>query len=865
MLYELSQAPSPCAVGTRPGVPPSILLIGSFGQNPQVSKAVQFFREAARKVDLRGMRVETLSFNRGLEPATLAEKIKNKVQDINATVVFAFGNEATKAIFGVSHPALDVRKGYGFLDDQTVVHLLPDALHVHRNRFRSKWIVEDIKWALEASSELQPLRGVAVRVNPAEVSRLLAGHDVVWDVETFGHYADNNFRILTMCAAIAGDNRVVVWREADLAKGTAGYEAAKQVFQTCKMSGHNRMYDLIACSTWFGCSRPTDDDGDCSYIMARLLRADGAGGLEPLASTVGMVGHKRQAVSQLHAVELTIDHVREQLVKPIPIRWEEEYRTNKAGKRQKRKVAVEWRSPSSEEARQIISDDLDKRRAKYPELGSFSVDWMTAALKGDDAAWYSQAMIDPDVRDRYCALDVLTTSMLMPKLRAELEQEPDIHTIYKEVVQKAPRTFQHLSQAGVGVDIEELHNFAKFIDERSEELRQSIVKLAEDPDFNPKSDAQVRELLFTKLGLKSLGETEGGQPSVSAAILTKLKADHEIVSPIIEYRELAKLQSNYARGLLPHVRDDGAIHCGFNLMGTESGRISASAPNMTTIPSRGQYAKRAKALYKARPNKKLVVLDYKTIEPMVAAVLSNDPEMIKTFESGEDFHCRTGKIVSMAAWGSELPSWERNPNKPGYVAELQPEIERRRKIAKVIGLAATYGQSAASLAEAAGCSESVAQAAHDALFQTYSGLKRWIKEQIQAAHHTGETWTFWNNKRARRRPIPDVGDQDPSARSHGERVSYNSPVQGTGHEYLLASAIKLVHILENSGYNARVVLVVHDALYIEVDEEDVDEVTELAIRVMTSWWFGPLKLQVEPETGTTLADLKPWTRPSTTP
>ena len=66
-----------------------------------------------------------------------------------------------------------------------------------------------------------------------------------------------------------------------------------------------------------------------------------------------------------------------------------------------------------------------------------------------------------------------------------------------------------------------------------------------------------------RLGLKGGKKTKTGY-STAADILEKLAPEYPIVKDILEYRQLAKLKSTYADGLVGEIAEDGRIHSTFN-------------------------------------------------------------------------------------------------------------------------------------------------------------------------------------------------------------------------------------------------------------------------------------------------------------
>lgn len=861
-MIPLGQHLPPCWKQPQPFEQGGTLLVGPLGSNPGRSAGAQMVGRAASSPEQLG-HVQVISFAREAEPQEVTASVAAALAERKFDRVIAFGNTASKGIFGAGHNAARVRRGYGKLPDDTVVWLMPDPAHVSRNRIRKNWMQDDLKWCL--GQHPVTTRGEMIYVHELSALQIALLEDqaveVAWDVETFGHFTEEFFRIVTCALSVVGDDRVYVWRDEDLLPGNPLRNLLVRLLKRARKAGHNIKMEHLCAEHYLGVRTNAQDPDDDTYVMARLLKADGAAGLEELATHVGLVGHKSLAEELTHKVELTIEALRRARTKEVVVEWGQELRVNeKTGKTQKRKVALTKRPPTAKEADQQALDELAKRRLKVEGLCGTDEEWLIAARHDDDPAAYSLGLIDPRVREVYCALDVLATNQLLLRYRQEMAENPELDFIYREVVQLAPRAFAHVERAGLNVDLVALSELEEFLDQRTAGLLSQIREIA-GPEFEPNSNPQLADLLFKQLGMPVQAVTKTG-PSVAKSVLMDLRADHPVVQMILDWKESEKLQSNYARGLRPFIRSNGRVHCVFNIAGAETGRMSCKNPNMTTLPSRGQFAKKVKKIYRARPGYTWIVLDFKTLEPRVAAILSGDPDMIQTFRDGVDFHDRTAEIICPIVWGNDYETCGIDPSIENYAEVLAAERKRRRGIAKTVGLAILYGQGAETMAENAHCTVKEAEAAQQAILAKYRGLKRWIEKCIADGHRTGCTWTYWMGRKARCRPIPDIGDQDNQTKSHGERTTYNTPCQGTGHEFLLASMCEAVRWLEDDQYDATANLAVHDAAYLEVAIEERDEVAKRMKKTMEQWWFGEgdtaVPLLVDIETGDTLGTLGPW-------
>ena len=144
-------------------------------------------------------------------------------------------------------------------------------------------------------------------------------------------------------------------------------------------------------------------------------------------------------------------------------------------------------------------------------------------------------------------------------------------------------------------------------------------------------------------------------------MLEQLKDQHEIVSQILEYRQLVKLNSTYVEGLLGVINNNtGKIHSSFNQTVTVTGRISSTEPNLQNIPIKLEMGRKVRKVFvPSDENFILLDADYSQIELRVLAHITNDTNMIDAFLNNEDIHTSTASKVfgvSKMKWTSLLRS-----------------------------------------------------------------------------------------------------------------------------------------------------------------------------------------------------------------
>lgn len=129
-------------------------------------------------------------------------------------------------------------------------------------------------------------------------------------------------------------------------------------------------------------------------------------------------------------------------------------------------------------------------------------------------------------------------------------------------------------------------------------------------------------------------------------MLERLRDKHPVVELILYYRQLSKLKSTYADGLLKVIDPaDGRIHTTFRQTLTQTGRLSSVEPNLQNIPVRTGLGRTFRKFFVAAPGCLLVDADYSQIELRVLAHISEDETLIAAFNAGADIHTITASQV----------------------------------------------------------------------------------------------------------------------------------------------------------------------------------------------------------------------------
>ena len=360
-----------------------------------------------------------------------------------------------------------------------------------------------------------------------------------------------------------------------------------------------------------------------------------------------------------------------------------------------------------------------------------------------------------------------------------------------------------MEKYGIKVDKAALLAYQKRLGESLDGMEEEIYALAGEK-FNINSPKQLGVILFEKLGLKGGKKTKTGY-STAADVLEKLRTAHPVVERILHYRQLAKLKSTYADGLLAVMdAETEKIYSTFNQTITATGRISSTEPNLQNIPVRLKLGRELRKIFIPESAEFCFLdADYSQIELRVLAHISGDESLIAAFKSNQDIHRMTASQVFHVPFDEVTP--------------LQ------RSNAKAVNFGIIYGKGAFSLGQDLGISRKEAEEYINAYFARYPKIKTFMEDTIKNGAKNGYVSTLWN----RRRNMPELQSSNFMQRAAGERAAMNMPIQGTAADIIKLAMIKVHRALQEGGYRSRLILQVHDELLIEAYKEEKDAVAKI--------------------------------------
>ncbi|HPF70689.1 MAG TPA: DNA polymerase, partial [Candidatus Krumholzibacteria bacterium] len=353
--------------------------------------------------------------------------------------------------------------------------------------------------------------------------------------------------------------------------------------------------------------------------------------------------------------------------------------------------------------------------------------------------------VDPERLALYAAEDADYTLRLWEELEPKLDAE-GMAGLLTDLEMPVSAVLLRMEQHGIRLDRAFLGELRDRFAEELTRLEGVIHGLAGEA-FNIQSPKQLAVILFEKLGLKPIKKTATGW-STDASVLEALAEEHDLPAAILEYREVAKLQSTYVE-TLPQLADPGTdlIHTSYNQAVAATGRLSSSDPNLQNIPIRTELGRRIRRAFVPRAAGHLFLsADYSQVELRLLAHLADDPGLQAAFREGADVHRRTAALIA------GVPE-----------AEVTAEMRGR---AKAINFGVIYGMGARALARQTGVSVGEASQFIETYFVTYPGVRGFIERTREQARQDGFVTTLLG----RRRLLPDIASSNNRIRAFQERV-----------------------------------------------------------------------------------------------
>lgn len=400
----------------------------------------------------------------------------------------------------------------------------------------------------------------------------------------------------------------------------------------------------------------------------------------------------------------------------------------------------------------------------------------------------------------YAAEDADITLQLKPFLDKQLTTNPKAVQLLNEVEMPLARVLSAIECEGVNLDVPFLQEMSKTLEADSKAVQEKIFATA-GQEFNIASPKQLGEILFEKLKLDPKAKkTKTGQYMTGEEVLSKLEAEHEIASLILDFRELQKLKSTYVDALPALISPTtGRIHTSFMQAVTATGRLSSKDPNLQNIPIRTVRGREIRKAFIPRDENHLILsADYSQIELRIMAAFSKDESMLDAFNNGLDVHKATAAKV--------------------FHVPLEEVTSDMRRKAKTVNFGIIYGVSAFGLAAQLGISRTEAKEIIDQYFVEFPKVKTFMDQSITDARDNGYVETVLG----RRRYLRDILSANMNERGFAERNAINAPIQGSAADMIKVAMIQIQDFLEKENLKSKMILTVHDELVFDAHKDEVD-------------------------------------------
>lgn len=416
-------------------------------------------------------------------------------------------------------------------------------------------------------------------------------------------------------------------------------------------------------------------------------------------------------------------------------------------------------------------------------------------------------------------------------IKEELEDR-NLMKVLKETEMPLVEILSSMEKKGIKIDPKYFSQYEIELGEAIEKLQKEIYREA-DEEFNINSPKQLSEILFFKLNLPPVKKTKTGL-STDEEVLEKLKADGaNIAKFILEYRKLSKLKNTYVDAI-PKLRDkNDRVHTTFNQIGTTTGRLSSSDPNLQNIPVKTDEGIKIRQGFVADKGCVLMGIDYSQIELRVLAQMSKDENLRNAYQNNMDLHSLTARKIF-------------------ELSDDQEVSREQRIIAKTINFSIIYGKTAFGLAKELGITQKEAAEYIDRYFNQYPKVKGFEQEIIEFTEKNGYTETFFG----RRRIIEGINSKNKNIRNQAERMAVNSVIQGTAAEVIKKVMIEVYDYLRDKE-GISLLLQVHDELIFEISEDKLDKYKKDIENIMrTSVKFEDVPLEINTNVGINWAETK---------
>lgn len=477
---------------------------------------------------------------------------------------------------------------------------------------------------------------------------------------------------------------------------------------------------------------------------------------------------------------------------------------------------------------------------------------------------------NPDKARAYASLDAHATFRVHKWLQQSLERQKmsggvPLWEYFKAIEMPFTRVLYNCSRRGIMIDMGYLEELSPAIQGGIDNLKKRLNKLA-GFEVNPNSTPQLRKLFYEKLQLAPFKFTDGGasgnrQPSLDADVLKAFSEEGiEHAQLVLQIRSLGKMKGTYVDGLRKWADEDLRIHPTLTQHVAVTGRLSSVDPNLQNIPRPATDKFGIRSAFMPKEGHVLLVIDYEQLEMRLLAHYSGEQNMIDVINQGKDIHAGTAALMfghdydAIMAAGKKKKAAAKDPSI--ILTELEMLMCEDRQGAKAAGFGLNYGEGPRKLGKSLGKTTEEAKELIEQYFQPYPGVRDFIQSvhaHIRKKHKVetilGRPRRFPEMRHLGKIPRYKMKGREKAMLAQCERQDVNSIIQGSA-----ADVAKMAMILcgtdeQMNNLGAELLLQVHDELIFEVPEENIKEVTELAVAHMENPFGEPLSVPLAVDAG----------------
>ncbi len=452
----------------------------------------------------------------------------------------------------------------------------------------------------------------------------------------------------------------------------------------------------------------------------------------------------------------------------------------------------------------VASYCLDPLRRSHG-LDSMAMDFLNyqcvpiSALIGKGKNQLTFDMVDTEAACQYAAEDADITWQLYEYLKKGLSSEAGLKKLFEEVEMPLVSVLAQMEFNGVSLDVSVLRKMSGKLESEIKSVADSIYEQA-GTVFNIDSPKQLAEILFDRLGLRSVRVGKAGR-STDAAVLEQLSEQHPIADLVLQYRQISKLQNTYVDklGTLINPRTE-RVHASFNQTVTATGRLSSSNPNLQNIPIRTDVGRQIRSAFvPAKKGDCILSADYSQIELRLLAHFSKDEALLKAFTEDRDIH----RFVA-----SQI-----------FDVDINDVTDEMRSRCKAVNFGIIYGQGPFGLSRTIGISQAEAKKFIEDYFARYSSIKDYMQDVISKARKDGYVETILG----RQRKILNINSKNSLKRSQAERFAVNTTIQGSAADLIKVAMINIQRRIEADSLPVKLILQIHDELVFELPADAVEK------------------------------------------